>query len=104
MPPISDRLNLSALFVTFNTWSYSARHNTVKPVDTGKLAVRKFGKRVRALRLERQWSQDDLAFELEVDRSYVSGLERGVRNPTLKTIAKLAQILDVTISELCQGV
>lgn len=73
-------------------------------MDVGKLTIRKFGKRVRELRLEREWSQDDLAFELDVDRSYISGLERGTRNPTLKTIARIAKILGVTVSELCQGV
>lgn len=74
------------------------------PVDTGKLAIRKFGKRVRALRKELGWSQEELAFRLEVDRSYVGSLECGRRNPTLKTIAKLAKMLGVTISTLCEGV
>lgn len=69
-------------------------------VDKGKLAIRKFGKRVRELRLDFGWSQEDLAFELDVDRSYVSSLELGRRNPTLKTIAKLADKLGVSISEL----
>ena len=73
-------------------------------MDIGKLAIRKFGKRVKTLRLERRWTQDDLAFELEVDRSYVSSLERGQRNPTLKTIAKIAQMFSLTISELCDEV
>jgi transcriptional regulator with XRE-family HTH domain len=50
------------------------------------------------------WSQDELAFELEIDRSYVSSLERGERNPTLKTIVKISKTFDVTVSDLCQGV
>jgi transcriptional regulator with XRE-family HTH domain len=70
-------------------------------VDTGKLAIRKFGKRVKELRIERHWSQEELAFELDVDRSYVSSLERGQRNPTLKTIARIAKALQTTVSELC---
>ena len=70
-------------------------------MDTGKLAIRKFGKRVKELRIERHWSQEELAFELDVDRSYVSSLERGQRNPTLKTIARIAKALQTTVSELC---
>ena len=73
-------------------------------MEIGKKAVRDFGKKVRLFRLKKRWSQDDLASELEVDRSYISGLERGVRNPTLKTIARLAHMLDVTISQLCEGI
>lgn len=73
-------------------------------MDTGKKAIRKFGKRVREVRLSFGWSQDDLAFELDVDRSYVSSLERGQRNPTLKTIANVAKTFDLTIAELCLGV
>lgn len=73
-------------------------------MDTGKKAVRKFGKRVREARLSFGWSQDELAFKLEVDRSYVSSLERGQRNPTLKTIARVSEAFDLSISELCLGV
>ncbi|MCC7531965.1 MAG: helix-turn-helix transcriptional regulator [Candidatus Melainabacteria bacterium] len=70
-------------------------------MDTGKLAIRKFGKRVKELRIERRWSQEELAFELDVDRSYVSSLERGQRNPTLKTIARVAKALRTTVCNLC---
>lgn len=73
-------------------------------MEIGNLAIRKFGKRIRELRLQRRWSQDELAFELQVDRSYISGIERGQRNPTLRTIAKLAKIFNLSISELCQKV
>lgn len=73
-------------------------------MDIGKRAIRKFGKRVREMRRSVGWSQDELAFELEIDRSYVSSLERGERNPTLKTIVKISKTFDVTVSDLCQGV
>jgi transcriptional regulator with XRE-family HTH domain len=70
-------------------------------MDIGKRAIKRFGKQVKTLRLERGWTQEFLADELEVDRSYVSSLERGMRNPTLKTIARIASIFKVTISKLC---
>lgn len=58
------------------------------------------GRNVRAARKEMGWSQEDLAFETEIDRTYISGIERGVRNPSLDMIVKLAKTLRVTPSEL----
>ena len=59
-----------------------------------------FGSAVRSLRQEKGWSQEDLGFEAEMDRTYVSGIERGVRNPTLTTMWRLAKALGVNPSEL----
>lgn len=71
-------------------------------MDIGKRAVKRFGKQVKMFRQGKGWTQEMLADELEVDRSYVSSLERGVRNPTLKTIARIAYIFKITISQLCE--
>jgi transcriptional regulator with XRE-family HTH domain len=59
--------------------------------------VKKFGKVLRQLREAKDWTQEDLAGELNVDRAYVSQLERGVKNPSLKTMAKLAKVFSVQI-------
>lgn len=60
-----------------------------------------FGERLRDLRQERGWSsQEYFAHHVGLDRTYISGLERGRRNPTLDVIVKLAHGLDVTPSEL----
>ena len=40
----------------------------------------------------------------EIDRTYVSDIERGNRNPGIKNIARLAKALKITTSELCEGV
>ena len=61
---------------------------------------KEFGKRIRALRLAKRYSQEELAFKAKLDRTYVGGIERGERNPALKNIARLAEVLDVPISEL----
>lgn len=45
-------------------------------------------------------SQGDIARALNVHRSYISGIERGVRNPSLKNIDRFARALDIDISEL----
>lgn len=46
-----------------------------------------FGQRVRKLRLEAGLSQEAFADKCGLDRTYISGIERGVRNPTLEVIA-----------------
>ncbi len=55
-----------------------------------------FGVRVRKFREKRGWSQENLAEYSGLHRTYISGIERGVRNPTLEVIEKLAIALDVT--------
>jgi transcriptional regulator with XRE-family HTH domain len=59
-----------------------------------------FGNAIRELRHERNMSQEALALEANINRSYASGIERGVRNVSLTNIAKLAGALDVELSEL----
>ena len=59
-----------------------------------------FGRAVRAARLERGLSQEDLAAESGLDRTYISGLERGARNPALSTIEKVSRALEVKVSVL----
>ncbi|MCH0567405.1 helix-turn-helix domain-containing protein [Streptomyces sp. MUM 2J] len=59
-----------------------------------------FGLAVRAARMELGWSQERLSVESGLDRTYVSGLERGRRNPALQTLVRLTDALDVPLSEL----
>ncbi|MEX2979686.1 helix-turn-helix domain-containing protein [Serratia fonticola] len=60
----------------------------------------KFGQRVRELRKERGWSQEEFADRCGLDRTYVSGIERGVRNPTLVVIGILAIGFDIQVYDL----
>ncbi len=60
----------------------------------------KFGKRTKQLRLQKNMSQGGLAKILNVHPTYISGIERGVRNMSLKNIDRLAKALDVKITEL----
>jgi transcriptional regulator with XRE-family HTH domain len=60
----------------------------------------------RNLRLARQRagvSQEELADRAGVDRTYVSGIERGLRNPTIGIVARLAVVLGTTAAELLGG-
>ncbi|MEK7195273.1 MAG: helix-turn-helix transcriptional regulator, partial [Patescibacteria group bacterium] len=47
---------------------------------------KQFGKKVREIRVKKGLSQGDVSRRLNLHRSYISGIERGVRNPSLKVI------------------
>lgn len=60
----------------------------------------RFGQRVRQLRTQQGLSQEAFAEKCGLDRTYISGIERGVRNPTLQVLATLANGLDVPLPVL----
>ncbi len=62
------------------------------------------GKRIRARREELGLSQEQLADMASMDRTYVGGIERGERNPSLKNLARLASALQLSLSKLLEGV
>ena len=59
-----------------------------------------FGKNLKTIRLEKKITQEKLALENNFDPTYISLLERGKRNPSLKTIYQLSCFLDVQIADL----
>lgn len=61
----------------------------------------RFGQRLREIRRLSNTSQEQLANRAGLDRTYISLLERGLRNPSLECIERLAKALDVTINDLC---
>jgi transcriptional regulator with XRE-family HTH domain len=63
---------------------------------------RRVGLNVRRFRAERDLSQEELAFECGLHRTYVSGVERGVRNPTVVVLEKIAKALKVGASRLLE--
>ena len=68
--------------------------------DKGAGFARAFGAAVRERREANGISQEGLGFEAEIDRTYISGVERGVRNPTLRMVLRIATALDVRPSIL----
>lgn len=64
----------------------------------------RFGNRVKHLRAERGLSQEAFADICRLDRTYISGIERGLRNVALKNIEAIARGLDVSLSELFEDV
>ena len=59
-----------------------------------------FGQVLNELRREMGLSQESLAFECDLDRTFISLMERGLRQPSLKTLFKLAEALKTTPSNL----
>ena len=55
---------------------------------------------IRAARKRLNLSQEELADRAEIDRTYVSGIERQVRNPTITVVAKFAEALETTTADL----
>ena len=60
----------------------------------------RFGEKLRRLRTEREISQEELAARAELHRTYVSSVERGLRNVTIETIEKLALALKLPMCDL----
>lgn len=58
------------------------------------------GHNVRRLREKYSMSQDDLAYRSGLHRTYISGIERGIRNPTASTLEILATALSATVADL----
>ena len=59
-----------------------------------------FGEKLRGARVLKGLSQEALALSLEFDRTYISMLERGKRNPSLFTIHRIADFLEIEASDL----
>lgn len=65
---------------------------------------KQLGMRIKYLRSLRKWSQEDLALEADINKNYLSDLERGSRNPTVKVVEKIAKAFNITVSELFKGI
>lgn len=63
-------------------------------------AVALLAKNVRALRKRRGLSQEELAFRAGMKRTYLSDLERGTRNPSVRALGRLAEALDIPPAHL----
>jgi len=67
-------------------------------------ALRKFGANVRAKRDAKKLSQEKLAEFADLDRTYISSVERGLRNISILSVARIAKALKTTAAELCAGI
>jgi len=60
----------------------------------------KFGNRLRELRLDAGLTQEELAEQAGFHRTYAGNIERGLENPTIQAVARLADVLDVPVRTL----
>ena len=72
------------------------------PKRNGILAA--LGLNVRRARERKKLTQEKLAEKAGLDPTYLSGIERGLRNPGIKNVARLAKALGLSTAELCKGV
>lgn len=64
----------------------------------------RLGANLRRLRQETKLSQEAFAYEHDIDRTYISGIERGARNPTILVLQRLADALKVDVQELLKPI
>lgn len=62
--------------------------------------MKRFGEKLRALRIRAGISQAELGSQLEVDQSYIGRLEKGTRTPNVALILKIVELFGVTSDEL----
>lgn len=64
----------------------------------------RFGKRIRKLRLDRGWTQTDLAVHTGIGRPFLSNVENGKKEPCLRLVEVLALSFDMSIAQLMRGI
>jgi transcriptional regulator with XRE-family HTH domain len=69
------------------------------PVSETQVLVR-LAERIKALRRSKRWSQEVLAERASIQRSYLADLERGSRNPSVRTLVKIANAFKVSLKDL----
>ena len=62
--------------------------------------TKKLGERIRAIRKEKNLTQEELAYRAKLDYSYVNQIENGKRNPSMEAVARIAHALRVKVTEL----
>ena len=82
---------------TYSLWLDQSSSGDASPVDELRAA---FGKRVRELRNALDVSQEELAHRAGVHYTYLGGIERGERNPSLVNIGRLSAALKVPLADL----
>lgn len=78
--------------------------SSLERMDDDFLSARQMlGKRVRQQRIVLGISQEELAFRADIDRTYISQIERGVGNPSLQVLLRLVKVLQMEFAKLVEG-
>ena len=67
-------------------------------------SLKALGRNLRRQREKRGFTQEKLGELAELDPTYISGIERGIRNPSLLSLLRIAKGLGVPVADLCKGV
>ena len=67
-------------------------------------AQEQLGMRIKFLRKQLRWSQEDLALNANINKNYISDLENGRRNPSLDILERIAVAFNITLAELFNGI
>ena len=67
-------------------------------------AQEQLGMRIRFLRKQRKWSQEDLSLESNINKNYICDLENGRRNPSLDILERICVAFEISLEELFKGV
>jgi transcriptional regulator with XRE-family HTH domain len=73
------------------------------PMSSKPSPLKVLGERIREMRKAKNLTQEDLAYESEIDRSYIGGVERGERNLSFDKLCQIAQALGCDIASLTRG-
>ncbi|MCA0431026.1 MAG: helix-turn-helix domain-containing protein [Bacteroidetes bacterium] len=65
--------------------------------------LKQFGKNLRELRIQKGYTQEDLAFESELDLTQIGRIERGVTNTSISIVCKLAKALKINVKQLFEN-
>jgi transcriptional regulator with XRE-family HTH domain len=76
---------------------------TPTPNHAGDPLLVALGQAIRLLRKKRGLSQESLATDSGVERAYLGGIERGVQNLTVMTLARIASAMDVSLTDIMQA-
>jgi transcriptional regulator with XRE-family HTH domain len=87
----------------YSLWYYSKHPNIFAALKKNK-HLQELGNQIRELRKNKGLSQEQLALQAEVDRSYVGGIERGERNVSFLTLVKIAECLECDVAKITKGI
>ncbi len=65
--------------------------------------LKKIGENIRKYRIQKDISQEELAYQAELDRTYISGIERGERNISVITLKKITEALEIETQKILNG-
>lgn len=86
--------------MTYSRWNFAARSDRLVSMNKFDEILDFLGEKIRELRREKELSQEKFAFQCNLDRTYISDVERGKRNISIINLRNIADALDVPLSKL----